>query len=86
MPAALLAVLTFKGLVEYGRATGAALHGENKMPWSFKLFGAPVTHENDQMYIISLPMQNLHVTYADLIEVWSDGTIELKDSITIGSV
>lgn len=42
--------ITFDELVEYGRSTGAAL--VDGMPWSFKYKGHPVTHENDDCYLI----------------------------------
>lgn len=42
--------ITFDELVEYGRASGA--HLVNGMPWSFKYAGHPITHENDDCYLI----------------------------------
>ena len=41
--------ITFDELVEYGRkAVGVSLG----MPWSFSYAGHPVTHENDNCYLI----------------------------------
>lgn len=42
--------ITFEELVEYGRTNGANI--VNGMPWSFKYAGKPVTHENDDCYLI----------------------------------
>jgi hypothetical protein len=41
---------SFDDLVEYGKASGAPL--VNGMPWSFSFEGHPVTHENDQCYLV----------------------------------
>lgn len=41
---------TFEELVEHGKAQGATCH--NGMPWSFDYKGQPVTHENDDCYLI----------------------------------
>lgn len=43
-------VVSFDALVEHGKASGAPLY--NGMPWSFTFEGHPVTHENDQCYLI----------------------------------
>lgn len=42
--------ITFDELVEYGRNNGANI--VNEMPWSFEYMGLPVTHENDECYLI----------------------------------
>lgn len=42
--------ITFDELVEIGKASGCPLH--NGMPWSFKYQGHPITHENDNEYLI----------------------------------
>ena len=41
---------SFDEFVEYGKSTGAPLHGG--MPWSFTYHGHPITHENDNCYLI----------------------------------
>lgn len=43
--------LTFDELVEFGRQNGANI--VNGMPWSFSFNGLPVTHENDNEYLVS---------------------------------
>jgi hypothetical protein len=42
--------ITFDDLVAHGIASGAPLH--NGMPWSFTYKGQPITHENDDCYLI----------------------------------
>lgn len=44
--------ITFEEFVEYGRNNGASANIVNGMPWSFKYNGHPVTHENDECYLI----------------------------------
>jgi hypothetical protein len=43
--------ITFDELVEYGR-TQAPASIVNGMPWSFTYEGHPITHENDECYLI----------------------------------
>ncbi len=42
--------ITFDELIEYGRLNGASI--VNGMPWSFDYKGKPITHENDNCYLI----------------------------------
>jgi len=42
--------ITFDELVQHGRDSGANI--VNGMPWSFDYAGHPVTHENDQCYLV----------------------------------
>ena len=42
--------ITFDELVAYGIAMEVPLH--NGMPWSFVYTGQPITHENDDCYLI----------------------------------
>lgn len=42
--------ITFDQLVEYGRTHGANI--VNGMPWSFTYEGQPITHEDDNCYLI----------------------------------
>lgn len=42
--------VTFEEFVEYGRDNGGNI--VNGMPWHFKYQGLPVTHENDDCYLI----------------------------------
>lgn len=45
-------VISFNELVAAGILSGAQLYGG--MPWHFKYNGHPITHENDDRYIIPL--------------------------------
>lgn len=42
--------IMFDELVEHGKAAGA--NCVNGMPWSFQYKGYPITHENDNCYLI----------------------------------
>ena len=42
--------ITFEEFVEYGKNNGGNI--VNGMPWSFTYNGHPVTHENDERYLI----------------------------------
>ena len=42
--------ITFDELVEYGLAHGTNI--VNGMPWSFTYKGQPITHENDNCYLV----------------------------------
>ena len=44
--------ITFDELVAHGLAVGAHCHGTPGMPWSFDYQGHPITHENDDCYLI----------------------------------
>ena len=50
IPQSMEEVLSFEQFVEHGRdITGST---EARMPWSFTFRGHPVTHENDQCYLV----------------------------------
>jgi len=42
--------ITFDELVAHGKASGASV--VNGLPWSFTYGGHPITHENDECYLI----------------------------------
>lgn len=42
--------ITFDELVEHGKSNGGNI--VNGMPWSFSYAGHPITHENDNCYIV----------------------------------
>jgi hypothetical protein len=42
--------ISFQEFIEYGKNNGANI--VNGMPWSFEYKGLPVTHENDECYLI----------------------------------
>jgi len=43
--------ITFDEFVEYGKAN-CGHHIHNGIPWSFQYAGKPITHENDDCYLI----------------------------------
>ena len=50
--------ITFQELIEYGKANGANI--VDGMPWSFEYKGYPITHENDECYLIPAPERDGH--------------------------
>jgi hypothetical protein len=65
--------ITFDGLVEYGRNNGANI--VNGMPWSFQYKGQPITHENDQCYLIPTPEGTMKFTPNDMLITGVNGEI-----------
>lgn len=57
--------ITFTELVEYGRQHGANIVAG--MPWSFHYQGHPVTHENDQCYLIPTLEGTMRMTPDDML-------------------
>lgn len=57
--------ITFQDFVQYGREHGANI--VNGMPWSFKYKGFPVSHENDQCYLITTPKETLRFEPDDIL-------------------
>ena len=51
--------ITFEDFVEYGKQNSTNI-AENGMPWSFDYKGCPVSHENDDKYIILTFEGTLH--------------------------
>lgn len=45
--------LDWDGLVSVGKAQVPESQWVNGLPWSFSVLGAPVTHENDQCYVVA---------------------------------
>ena len=43
--------ITFDDFVQYGIENGGNVH--NGVPWSFNFKGVPVSHENDECYLVS---------------------------------
>lgn len=44
--------ISFDEFVEYGRTTMKPEELVNGMPWAFTFVGHPVTHENDDLYLV----------------------------------
>ncbi len=56
---------TFAEFVQHGRDSGANIVGG--MPWSFTYKGHPVSHENDECYLISFPGGSHKFTPTDML-------------------
>lgn len=65
--------ITFDELVEYGKANGANIVAD--MPWSFDYKGQPITHENDQCYLIPTMEGTMRFTPNDMLITGVKGEI-----------
>lgn len=65
--------INFEELVEYGKNNGANI--VNGMPWSFEYKGQPITHENDECYIIPTLEGHMHFTPSDMLITGAQGEI-----------
>lgn len=65
--------ITFEELVEHGKANGA--HSVNGMPWSFRYAGHPITHENDDCYLIPTLEGTLQLGRGDMLITGVKGEI-----------
>lgn len=72
---------TFEEFVNYGRENSTLMEGQT-MPWSFTFYGHPVTHENDNCYIIAQPgnPHGLRFQRGDLLHVAASGAITVLTS------
>lgn len=57
--------ITFAELVEHGKCSGATM--VNGMPWSFDYQGQPITHENDECYLIPTLEGTMKFTPEDML-------------------
>lgn len=65
--------ITFDELVEHGRANGGNI--VNGMPWSFEYAGHPITHENDDCYLIPTEEGTMQMTREDMLITGTAGEI-----------
>lgn len=65
--------ITFADLVEHGKANGGNI--VNGMPWSFEYKGHPITHENDECYLIPTLEGTHHMTPNDMLITGIKGEI-----------
>jgi hypothetical protein len=65
--------ITFDEFVEYGRNNGGNI--VNGMPWHFKYKGHPVTHENDERYLIPTLEGTHNFTPQDMLITGVSGEI-----------
>jgi len=69
----IIEAITFDELIEYGRAHGANI--VNGMPWSFAYQGHPITHENDNDYLIPTLEGTMHFNRGDVLITGVKGEI-----------
>lgn len=72
--------ITFDDLVEYGRASGANI--VNGMPWSFQYSGKPITHENDDRYLVSTELGMFQFNRGQVLIIGSNGYLFTCDGAT----
>lgn len=65
--------ITFDELVEHGRQSGCDL--VNGMPWSFSYQERPITHENDERYLIPTLEGIMSFTPSDMLITGTSGEI-----------
>lgn len=64
---------TFDELVQHGRDNGANI--VNGMPWSFQFRGRPISHENDDCYLIPTLEGPMKMGRDDMLIVGVQGEI-----------
>lgn len=69
----LIEAITFVELVEYGKQSGANI--VNGMPWSFQYKDQPITHENDECYLIPTLEGTMKFTPNDMLITGVSGEI-----------
>ena len=65
--------ITFAELVEFGKAHGGNI--VNGMPWSFDYQGHPITHENDDCYLIPTLEGTMKLMRGDMLITGVNGEI-----------
>jgi hemin uptake protein HemP len=67
--------ITFQEFIEFGKNNGANI--VNDMPWSFHYNSLPVTHENDECYLIPTTEGGCHHLFTpdDMLITEADGRI-----------
>jgi hypothetical protein len=65
--------ITFEEFVEHGKQNGGNI--VNGMPWSFEYKGQPVTHENDECYLLPTPTRTMRFTPQDMLITDVNGEI-----------
>lgn len=68
--------LSFEDFVEIGKQLAESL--VNGVPWSFTWQGCPVTHENNDLYLISQGSKTLRFYRGDTLMTQDDGTLAVR--------
>jgi len=69
----IIEAITFDEFLEYGRNNGENIVCD--MPWSFSYNGYPITHENDECYLILTLNETYRFTPQDMLIIDSHGKI-----------
>ena len=69
----IIEAITFDELLQYGRENGSNI--VNDMPWSFNYKGHPITHENDECYLIPTLEGTHNFTPQDMLITGVQGEI-----------
>ncbi len=67
--------ITFDELIAHGIAEGADCPGTEGMPWSFNYKGQPITHENDDCYLIPTLEGSMKFSRGDMLICGVNGEI-----------
>lgn len=66
-------IFTFEEFIEFGKYNGGNI--VDGLPWSFKFYGNPVTHENNNCYLISNPNNYYKFTTDDVLLIFNNGEV-----------
>ncbi len=67
--------ITFAEFVEFGKKKLGEENLIDGMPWSFEYEGNPVTHENDECYLVPTHQGSVEFTPDDMLITQIDGEI-----------
>lgn len=67
--------ITFNELVEHGKTQVNEEHLNDGMPWNFEYQGQPITHENDECYLIPTLEGTMSFTPNDMLITGVNGEI-----------
>jgi len=67
--------ITFDELVAHGRAQRLTLAQHERIPWHFEYAGQPITHENDDCYLIPTLEGTMKMGREDMLITGVNGEI-----------
>lgn len=67
--------ITFDELIKYAKAKETKAHIVEGVPWSFDYKGQPITHETDELYLITTLEGNMDFTRNDMLITGVSGEI-----------
>jgi hypothetical protein len=69
----IIEAMTFQEVVDFGNEVSDNI--VNGMPWSFEINGCPITHENDECYLLLSLEETIRFTPKDILIISFDGEI-----------